>query len=135
MQQEYALYLELLNEGQDIRFSPEGVSMRPFISQGRSYVSVHKLERLPKKNDILLYILDDCLVVHRVHKVLPNGMLIMLGDGNICPEPPMSIEQVLGIVTEYETDGKKHLTTDFGYKLITGFWNNTLHLQHCYYRN
>ena len=44
----------LLASGKEVRFSPSGVSMRPFIEGDRDSVILKQLERAPLRGDIVL---------------------------------------------------------------------------------
>ena len=44
----------LLAEGKEVRFTPSGVSMRPFIEGDRDSVILATLKRAPRRGDILL---------------------------------------------------------------------------------
>ena len=44
----------LLSEGKEVRFTPAGVSMRPFIEGDKDSVILAPLNRAPRRGDILL---------------------------------------------------------------------------------
>ena len=85
-----------------------GTSMRPFLIDGRDVVWLRACEQSDiKKGAILLFERKDkSLVLHRVRKVLPDGELLMNGDGQTWCEKITS-SQVIAVVCEIERNGKK----------------------------
>lgn len=95
---------QLLREGHEVRFTPTGVSMRPYIEGGRDSVILRRLTRLPRRGDILLARVSDIkhktYVLHRVEKIDPQ--IILRGDGNIRGTETILPEDILGIVVRIE---------------------------------
>ena len=61
------LILERLAAGQDVRFSPRGVSMLPMLRQGRDTVTLSPVTGRLRKYDLPLYRREDGrYVLHRV---------------------------------------------------------------------
>ena len=97
----------LLKEGKEVRFTPTGVSMRPFIEGGRDSVILRRLDRTPRRGDVLLCSTTSLsgaqtFVLHRVRKVTPEN-IILQGDGNIQGEETILPENVIGIVVRIES--------------------------------
>lgn len=97
----------LLKEGKEVRFTPTGVSMRPFIEGGRDSVILRRLDRTPRRGDVLLCSTTSLsgtqtFVLHRVRKVTPEN-IILQGDGNIQGEETILPENVIGIVARIES--------------------------------
>ena len=80
----------LLAEGREVRFTPTGNSMRPWIEGGRDSVVLRRLLRTARVGDIVLAqsAMPDAqtakYVLHRVVRVEENGKcVILMGDGNL----------------------------------------------------
>ncbi len=104
-----ALSRELLNSGKSVRFEARGASMSPSIRDGEivhvTPVIVSKL----RKGDIVLTKGDRGFLLHRVVVTNPNeNFFITRGDCGEQDDPPVSGDQVLGIVVAKEIRfGKK----------------------------
>ena len=101
----------LLKEGKEVRFTPTGVSMRPFIEGGKDSVILRRLDRPARRGDILLCSAvslrgDATFVLHRVRKVTSEN-IILQGDGNIQGEETVLPENVIGIVVRIESPNGK----------------------------
>ena len=91
----------LLNEGKDVRFTPSGVSMRPFIEGDKDSVTLSPLKRAPRRGDILLAHAtaangEQVYVLHRLVRI--EDRLVLQGDGNLSGEETCTREDILGIV-------------------------------------
>lgn len=89
----------VLREGKQVRFTPLGVSMRPWIEGGRDSVVLKKLPQV-RVGDMVLADLGTRFVLHRVVRVLQGTTeeVILMGDGNIRGEEQCRIDAVLGTV-------------------------------------
>ena len=87
----------LLDEGHEVRFSPKGVSMRPFIEGGRDSVVLMK-NTVVEVGDIVLAKLENgSYVLHRV--IEKSGeRLTLMGDGNLQGTESALVCNVLGTV-------------------------------------
>ena len=97
----------LLAEGKEVRFTPSGVSMRPFIDGDKDSVVLAQLTRAPRVGDILLvqsetlcgkqtYVLHRLVRIEDVHYVLQ-------GDGNLAGEERCEQGDIIGRVIAIET--------------------------------
>lgn len=88
----------LLQEGHQVRFTPSGVSMRPFIEGGKDSVV---LERKPRYRvgDIVLMQLPTTYVLHRLIAV-DGDRVTLRGDGNLYGVEQGTQADILGYVTE-----------------------------------
>ena len=116
----------LLSEEKEVRITPSGDSMRPFIEGGRDSVVIAPLAREPRRGDILLARAkaengQTLYVIHRVLRIetsTPNTLhhtpytYILQGDGNIEGVETCSREDIIGRVVRIETPSghKKPLT-------------------------
>lgn len=97
----------LLNEEKEVRFTPSGVSMRPFIEGDKDSVVLAPLGRLPKRGDILLarvtgYAGRRTYVLHRLIRI-EGELYILQGDGNLMGEEQCRLEDIIGRVMRIET--------------------------------
>lgn len=105
----------LLKDGKEVRFTPSGVSMRPFIEGDRDSVILSSLTRSPRIGDILLVRLDPkspisnvqspmspTFVLHRLVRI-EGDTFVLQGDGNLCGEERCGASDIIGIVQRIET--------------------------------
>jgi len=111
----------LVSEQKEVRFTPSGVSMRPFIEGDRDSVVLAAITHDPKRGDILLAKvqvaavnyqvsivncqLPTTYVLHRLIRVEQNEQqtrYILQGDGNLCGEEICSREQIIARVIRIE---------------------------------
>ena len=90
----------LLCEGKDVRFTPTGVSMRPFIEGGSDVVVLRKLPHV-RVGDISLAAIGQSFVLHRVIAV-EGDKVTLLGDGNIGYSEHCTTADILGTVIRIE---------------------------------
>lgn len=112
----------LIDEGRHVVLPVKGNSMLPFIIGGKE--SVELIPPPPAQvGDVVLAWVDDCrYVVHRVISISSNGLITLMGDGNIAGIEHCRQENIVAkAVNVVEADGKKRpLPGDsFGWKL----WN------------
>ena len=97
----------LLSEEKEVRFTPSGVSMRPFIEGDKDSVVLAPLGRLPKIGDILLarvtgYAGRRTYVLHRLIRI-ESEIYILQGDGNLSGEEQCRLEDIIGRVIRIES--------------------------------
>lgn len=85
----------LLAEGREVRFTPKGVSMRPFIEGGRDSVILMKNDDVEVGDIVLAKLNDGRFVLHRV--IAKSGdCLTLMGDGNLRGTEAAKVCGVLG---------------------------------------
>lgn len=97
----------LLSEEKEVRFTPSGVSMRPFIEGDKDSVVLAPLGRLPKIGDILLarvtgYAGRRTYILHRLIRI-EGEIYILQGDGNLTGEEQCRLEDIIGRVIRIES--------------------------------
>ena len=92
-------FAALLDEGREVRFTPKGVSMRPFIEGGRDSVILKKNDVVEVGDIVLAKLNDERFVLHRIIAKIGDN-LILMGDGNLSGTESALIGDVLGTVTE-----------------------------------
>lgn len=101
----------LLAEGYEVRFTPSGVSMRPYIEGGKDTVVLKRKGEI-RVGDICLCRVGERFVLHRVIAV-SMGLVTLMGDGNLVGTESCPIEDVLGTVIRVENPaGRQKRLTD-----------------------
>ena len=95
----------LLKEGKEVRFTPSGVSMRPFIEGDQDSVILEAVTASPRKGDVLLASVltqagTQTYVLHRLVRI-EKGMqgeavYVLQGDGNISGEERCGYADIIG---------------------------------------
>ncbi|MBR6830447.1 MAG: S24/S26 family peptidase [Paludibacteraceae bacterium] len=109
----------LLSEGKEVRFTPSGVSMRPFIEGDKDSVILAPLNRAPQRGDILLAQVQTLCgrttyVLHRLIRV-EGEQLTLMGDGNLAGTETCLRADVIGIVTRIESPKGRRKPLTRGY--------------------
>ena len=92
----------LIVEGRQVRFTPTGVSMRPFIEGGRDSVTLVRPDHLRVGDIILAQIAPEQYVLHRIYAMQGNQVILM-GDGNIRGQEHCSASAVIAKVSAIHT--------------------------------
>jgi len=110
----------LLAEEKEVRFTPSGNSMRPFIEGNRDSVILAPLTRSPRRGDILLVRAiqpsgQTTYVLHRLVRIVHDErgeLLVLQGDGNLQGEETCRRSDVIGRVRRIESPkGRAKLLT------------------------
>ena len=99
----------ILLEGRDVRFTPSGVSMRPFIEGGKDAVILRHMPSV-RVGDICLCDLGTRYVLHRVIAVTPApssltahpSLITLQGDGILLATEQCLASDVIGTVIRIE---------------------------------
>lgn len=98
--------LQTLEHTEPVPLIISGSSMDPFLVHGRDTVFLCKPKRPAKRGDMLLYRrANGQYILHRVYKV-QDGLLTMIGDGQLSLEPGIRPEQVQAAVCAVRRKGK-----------------------------
>lgn len=116
-------YEEYLEQNGEMTYSNVGVSMMPLLKQGRDLFTVKKKdEERCKKYDVVLYRRPpDSYVLHRIIKVCDKDYVI-LGDNCINKEYGIKDEDIIGVMTSFVHNGRKHSIDELGYRLYSHIW-------------
>ena len=88
----------LLSEGREVRFTPKGESMGPFIEGGRDSVILCKVDDFGVGDIVLVRLINGCYVLHRI--IEKSGeRLTLMGDGNLKGTESALASDVIGMVT------------------------------------
>ena len=105
----------LLATGKEVRFTPSGVSMRPFIEGDRDSVILVPVTT-PKIGDIILAQVEtlcgrQTYVLHRLVRI-DGDKFILQGDGNLSGEESCLRAEIIGRVKQIENPkGQKKILT------------------------
>jgi hypothetical protein len=96
----------LLRENKEVRFTPSGVSMRPFIEGDKDSVVLAAMSRSPRVGDILLAQVETLCgnktyVLHRLVRI-EGETLVLQGDGNLAGEERCKEADIIGRVLRIE---------------------------------
>lgn len=130
-----AQWISLAREGvaPPVTIPLEGDSMRPLIRRGKDPVTIIPLNRPPKKGDVVLFVLGDRYIVHRLWKIKGDSVRT-LGDNCWNPEPWFPRAQVLGLAAKYSRGGKaRRLDTPWARAWGRG-WMAVYPIRLCYKR-
>jgi len=120
----FAAIEPLLREGYQFKICPVGKSMVPFLAGGRdeAVLSIPDSEYKYKRNDIVLYKIENgTFVLHRICRVNKKGVFT-LGDGNTGVEGPIKREEILALVDYIIRKGKIIRKNDRMYILLVSIW-------------
>ena len=96
---------ELIAEGHTATIRVKGISMRPFLENGRDSVVLAAVDTLKRGDVVLAEISPGQYVLHRVIKI-DGTTLTLMGDGNSKGTERCRIIDVAGIVTALIRKGK-----------------------------
>lgn len=104
----FNLVESFLKEGKEVRITPKGDSMRPFIIGGRDSVVLTSLTRSPEVGDIVLAMVKGRYIIHRVIMV-EGSRLTLMGDGNVKGTERCVVDDVKGIVSEIHKESGRRV--------------------------
>ena len=119
-------YEEYLEKNGSLTYTHTGVSMLPFLRQGRDLFTVRRkdAERC-RVGDVVLYRRPpDHYVLHRIVEVRPSDYVI-LGDNCAVREYGITDADILGVMTGFVRGGRAHRIEEKGYRLYTFLWLRT----------
>ncbi len=112
---------ELESEGYVI-ISVRGISMQPLLYTNRSQVLIRRLEKRPKKNDVVLYVRPDGeQVLHRI--IGFDGDVCLIRGDNTFGLERVPLDQVKGVMETVWRHKREIQVSNFLYKLYVRFWN------------
>lgn len=114
---------ECLAENGFLTYRIRGVSMQPMLRQGCDlFTVVPKGSERCKKYDVVLYRRpSDPYVLHRIIEVRPDSYVI-LGDNCIAKEYGIRDEDILGVLTSFQHNGRTVSVSDWRYRLYSRGW-------------
>lgn len=106
----------VLEQGHSLRVRATGTSMTPFI-RDNDVITISPLDqRRLKTGQVVAFFFhpESKLCVHRITEITHDG-LITWGDNLMIPDGIVSFEQVLGLVTRVERNGR-NISADTGFE-------------------
>lgn len=113
--------LKYLAEGKEVSFRLKGHSMRPFLRQGDDVTLTKAFDRLLKRGQIVLCILDTGeYVLHRIVRI-SGEYIILAGDGNLVQKEKVRRTEVLAIVVEVRR-AARYIQINSGISILMARW-------------
>ena len=123
------LIRERLAAGQDVRFTPRGISMQPMLRNGRDTVVLSPVTGPLKKYDLPLYRrADGQFVLHRIVACGDNEYTC-IGDNQFVLEPGVRQDQVLAVVNTVCRKGKILRRGNFWWDFFAQIWIRMISLR------
>ena len=127
------LIQERLEAGQNVRFSPRGVSMLPMLRQGIDSVVLSPVPERLKKYDLPLYKRDNGKFV--LHRIIAAGeTYTCMGDNQFQPEPGLRQDQMIAVVTSFTRGNREISCRAWYYRLYCRFWHYSRPVRHFWHR-
>lgn len=127
------LFLERLEAGQQVRFSPMGTSMLPMLREERDSVVLSPAPQRLRKYDLPLYQRDNgAYILHRVTAV--GETYSCIGDNQFVYEHGVRQDQIVAVVTGFRRKGRDHTVTEPGYRFYCRLWHYSRPLRHFWHR-
>lgn len=116
-------YEDFLEKNGEMTYSNVGISMLPLLKEGRDLFTVRKKGRKRcKKYDVVLYRRPpNSYVLHRIIEVCENDYVI-LGDNCLNKEYGITDDDIIGVMTSYVHNGKKHSVNELIYRIYSHIW-------------
>lgn len=113
-----------------ILYKNVGDSMMPFIKEGRDVLIIEKCEGVLKKYDVPLYKRPSGqYVLHRIHKVTPEGY-VLCGDNRIGFERYVTEDQIIGVLVGIKRGDKLIPRESFLFKFYAHLGCDTYFLRY-----
>ena len=117
----------LLDEGHSVTLTLRGISMRPFLEDGRDKAILTKPSKPVRVGDVVLAeVSSRRYALHRIVKI-EGSLVTMRGDGNLATEQ-FDASKVLGIVHCFYRKGRKRpdYTTGWKWRIYSALWTALL---------
>lgn len=98
---------ENMPDNSEILLQVNGISMQPFLKNGKDFVYLKKPASKIKKGDIIVFKRASWYIMHRVVDIDRNGILTTMGDYTYTRETGIKPENVKAVVTAAVIDGRK----------------------------
>jgi phage repressor protein C with HTH and peptisase S24 domain len=110
---------ETVTNGQKARFKVTGTSMEPFFKDGLTSVTLEK-KTLYRVNDVVLFKYQETFKLHRITRIKQDAITCM-GD-NLLSKEITKREDIIGVVTSFETSGMTTVANQSKYRTKVLFW-------------
>ena len=109
---------EMLHDGKELRIKALGGSMLPLFRSGDEFIIESSVTNDLQVGDIVIAQNGELLILHRVHKLLPNNRIVLWGDFNRKPDAEFNFEQIFAKATSFSRNGKIINLNRWYYKII-----------------
>lgn len=104
----FPIIQEKISSGDSFTFCAFGVSMLPFIRNGKDLVTLGPIHDALSKNDIIFYRRENGqFVLHRIVKVCADGSYNLCGDNQFRIEKGIRKSQIIAKLDRLERNGKE----------------------------
>ena len=114
---------EKLAAGGSVTFSPKGNSMLPMLRRAGDSVTLAAPPDKLKRGSVALFVTEEegarRFVLHRLVRRKKGNKLVFCGDHRRECDGEVPASAVIGVVSEYESRGRKHSLTEPWYKLYS----------------
>lgn len=115
--------VRLVADGVSVTFPVKGRSMIPFIVGGQESVVLQKPDDLKVGHVVLAEIHPEHYVVHRIVRIGSDGLITLMGDGNIRGTESCTPEHVLARATHVlDAQGRRHTLESKGQIFKARVW-------------
>ena len=122
---------ERLANGHAVTFFPSGISMLPFLKEGRDSVTLTRPPQTLKKYDLPLYRRSNGqYVLHRIVRV--GDTYTCIGDNQYVFETGVRQDQLIAVVTSVYRGNREVSVDSLGYKLYCRFWHYSRSVRRVY---
>ena len=118
---QHVTFEDVLEKNGVLVYTNVGFSMMPLLRQRKDIIEIRRIEGRCRKYDVVFYKRGENYILHRVLKVLPDGYIIA-GDHCTFIETDIKDENILGIMTRVQRNGKDITPDNFWYKLYVHLW-------------
>ncbi len=126
------LFEEMLKSG-SVTFTVTGISMQPMLYNRRDTVTLSPAPKKLKKGDLPLFKTDEGkFILHRVIKIHSDGSYECRGDNRWESEDNIPHGNIIGVVTEFVRNGKRHSVKNPLYRLYVWLWPLLHHFKKYY---
>ena len=118
------VFCDCIKKGQSVRFSPKGVSMLPFIREGKDSVVISPISEKLEKYDVVLYKRDNGqYVLHRITEI--GDSYTLMGDNQFVKETGILPEQIIAVMTSFQRGSKMYSKNNIVYKMYCRLWHHS----------
>ena len=122
--------VHLLAQGrQEIPVTVSGNSMCPFLHPGDTVFLSPAPQRLRRGQIVLFVRQNGRYILHRIHKVNPDGSFLMLGDNQCCAEPVPGRDRIRALATGARIDKHDLTPASLRWKFYAHVWSRLVWLR------
>lgn len=122
--------IELVEQGKEVSLVVTGSSMSPFLCHQRDVIFFHRPQAPFKKGQMVFYQRPNGqYVMHRIARVGTDGLLDLIGDGQLEIEHGVDPTWIFGVVDQVKRKGKILQPGDFWWDFFARVWINMIPLR------